>query len=157
MLSSQRGFLTIGEQSARGMNNSSQLPKSTFGLALDLSQARKEKNAQLEQEEEDAFLREDTSKWDVFKDAHKFERRDQILEQRKKQRVNQELKDIRSHREIQEENTEADELKKQIVRLQEKITYKDRIIDGKIAREKEMLEERKKLDQQMEVKDQEIH
>ena len=45
----------------------------------------------MEEEEEAAFMAEDTTKWDVFRDAHKFERRDQILAKRKKERVTQEL------------------------------------------------------------------
>jgi hypothetical protein len=115
--SSQRGFLTVGEQ------------RSTVMPKLDMGFARKELNAKLEQEEEDAFLSEDTSKWDVFKDAHKFEKRDSILEKRKKQRVDKELKEIRSHREIQEEENEATELKRVISRLKEKMDNKDAVIE----------------------------
>lgn len=34
--------------------------------------------------------------WDVFKDAHKFDKRDQILEKRKKKIIKDELKEITS-------------------------------------------------------------
>ena len=47
-------------------------------------------------------MREDTVNWDVFKDAHKFERRDRILEKRKKKAVEEELKAMRSDRETSE-------------------------------------------------------
>lgn len=39
---------------------------------------------QYEEEEEEEFMREDESQWDIFKDAHKFARREEILEKRKK-------------------------------------------------------------------------
>ncbi len=39
---------------------------------------------QYEEDEEDDFLKEDTSLWDVFRDAHKFDKKERILEKRKK-------------------------------------------------------------------------
>lgn len=36
------------------------------------------------------FMKEDPSKWDVFKDQLKFTRREQIQEKRKKRKIQQE-------------------------------------------------------------------
>jgi hypothetical protein len=47
---------------------------------------------EIEEEEEDEFLKEDTNLWDVFRDAHKFKRREEILEKRKKKEIEEELK-----------------------------------------------------------------
>lgn len=91
------------------MSRTSLLPKqSDYGFKIDLNSSRRldtdMKNALLELEEEDDFLKEDPNDWDVFKDAHKFEKRDRIIEKRKKARVDEELKELRSHREMNVEN-----------------------------------------------------
>jgi hypothetical protein len=41
---------------------------------------------------------QDEANWDVFKDGHKFNRREEILEKRKKLKVDEELSAIRSDR-----------------------------------------------------------
>jgi hypothetical protein len=105
-----------------------------------VKQQKKDLEKQLEEEEEDAFLKQDTSKWDIFKDADKFERRDEILKKRKQREVEEELKSIRSHREMKEENFEVNDLKQQITRLNEKVTYRDNMIDKKAKREQELLD-----------------
>ena len=45
---------------------------------------------QYEEEDDEHFLKEDPSTWDVFKDRKKFERREQILAKRKKRKIEQE-------------------------------------------------------------------
>lgn len=102
-------------------------------------------------------MAEDPSKWDVFRDSKKFERREQILEKHKKQRVNQELQEIRSHREIQEDNAEQVELKRKIERLQEKLMHKDSLLESKQDRENELMEANKKLKEVIATKDEEIN
>lgn len=58
---------------------------SNYSFRLDLSMAanQKAKDAQIELQEEDEFLAQDTSKWDPFDDADKFRRRDEILKRRR--------------------------------------------------------------------------
>ena len=76
--SSARGL--VGNESARATGN--------YAFKLDIGasdQARKDLLDQELQDEEDAeFLKQDTGAWDVFRDAKKFEKRDEILERRKK-------------------------------------------------------------------------
>lgn len=50
-------------------------------------------------------MQEDHTKWDVFKDAFKYERREQILQKRKKRKIDQEKQALRSDREFQIEVT----------------------------------------------------
>jgi hypothetical protein len=48
-------------------------------------------------------MREDDTTWDIFKDAPKFARKEEILEKRKKAKVEEELSAIRSDRVNQED------------------------------------------------------
>lgn len=59
-------------------------------------------------------MAEDPNTWDVFLDAKKFERREEIMQIRKKRKINEELSAIRSHREMKEESQEQFELKNKI-------------------------------------------
>lgn len=76
----------------RGLFNSTQpslssrTPGSNFSFKIDVKASQKFQLEQqaYEEEEEDEFMREDEANWDVFKDAHKFARREEILERRKK-------------------------------------------------------------------------
>jgi hypothetical protein len=75
---------------------------SGFSFKIDVQATQVTKQHLLEQqyqmEEEEEFMREDETTWDIFKDAHKFRRREEILEKRKKQKVEEELSAIRSDR-----------------------------------------------------------
>ena len=54
-------------------------------------------------------MKEDPNLWDVFKDAHKFKKREEILQKRKKKEIEEELKQIRSDRQMSEDRTLREE------------------------------------------------
>ena len=89
-------------------------------------------------------MREDDSTWDIIHDAHKIARREQILEKRKKAKVEEELSAIRSDRVNHEDQSGQQILKEKIDRLHEKLDLKDKLLDKKSLREKELLDEAKK-------------
>ena len=72
---------------------------SNFSFKIDLQKTKQQLlEKQYEEEEEEEFMREDDSTWDIIHDAHKIARREQILEKRKKAKVEEELSAIRSDR-----------------------------------------------------------
>lgn len=93
---SNRGMFSMAEQKA----------SSNFSFKIDVKASQMQSQQIMEQtyeeEEEDEFMKEDHTTWDIFKDAHKFARREQILEKRKKKEVEEELNAIRSDRLHQE-------------------------------------------------------
>ena len=109
-----------------------------------------------EEEEEDEFMKEDFQSWDIFRDAHKFARREQILEKRKKKEVEEELNAIRSDRLHHEGQSEREEFKEKLERMHEKLLKKDKVIDKCKAREQELIEEKNKFEEKLAMKDNEI-
>jgi chromosome segregation ATPase len=101
-------------------------------------------------------MAEDTSQWDVFLDKAKFERREEILAIRKKRKVDEELKGLRSAREMNEDNKELQELKNKITRLQEKIDYRDDLLENAKCKEADMQKDMDQLSLTIEQKDAEI-
>jgi hypothetical protein len=101
-------------------------------------------------------MKEDTVNWDVFKDAHKFERRDRIQEKRKKKQIEEELKAMRSDRETSENQSSIQTLNNKIELLHVKISQKDKIIDKRIAKEDELTDIIKEKDEKLILKDREI-
>lgn len=101
-------------------------------------------------------MKEDTVNWDVFKDAHKFERRDRILEKRKKKQIEEELKAMRSDRETSENQSSIQTLNNKIELLHVKISQKDKIIEKKMAKEDELTDIIKEKDEKLSLKDREI-
>lgn len=101
-------------------------------------------------------MAEDSNTWDVFLDAKKFERREEILQIRKKRKITEELSAIRSHREQKEESQEQFELKNKISRLQEKIEYRDDLIQQGKSREADLAKESDALKETITQKDDEI-
>ena len=101
-------------------------------------------------------MREDDTTWDIFKDAHKFARKEEILEKRKKAVVEEELSAIRSDRVNMEDQNNQQILKEKIDRLHEKLDMKDKILDKKALRERELLEDATKQQEKLFQKDAEI-
>ena len=150
-LFSQEAHNTQGSLSSRG---------ATYGFKIDIAGANKSRQEiiekQMEEEEDDDFLNESTEAWDVFRDAHKFQKREEILKKRKKQKIEEEMDQLRSDRENKEDQTEQEQLQRKIDYLHEKIIKKDDVIDKKIAREQELLKEQEKKDVEMNKLNQQI-
>lgn len=158
--SSRSNRALIGNADGGPLGRTSTSQKPAFGFQIDLNASSRHRqeaiNRQLEEEEEEEFLKEDPNTWDVFADAHKFERRDKILEKRKKQRVDEELKQIRSHREMTDDNLEMIELKHQLEKMKAKLDSRDEIIEKKNQREQELGKEKTELEEVLALKDREI-
>ena len=107
-LGSGRGNFSPRDQSYdsnTAFQNSAISSRGKFSFQLDLQAANSSRQeaslqATAEQEEEDYFMSQDTSQWDVFADAAKFERREQILEKRRKAKIQAEMQVLRSDREF---------------------------------------------------------
>lgn len=101
-------------------------------------------------------MAQDHTQWDVFADAAKFQRREEILEKRRKAKIQAEMQVLRSDREFKVELADQERLKDQIARLQEKVAAKELQLAKKGDRENELQEIIKKKEKLIKKKQDEI-
>lgn len=74
----------------------------------------------------------------MFADAAKFQRREEILEKRRKAKIQAEMQVLRSDREFKVQMDDQERLKEQITRLKEKVAAKELQLTKKGDRENEL-------------------